>query len=166
MPLKPWREVAVPHDDVLTGTFQQAEFAADLARVHAGTATEDVLPAIRERLQQSCATGVFGGVHVFTPSSDVPDDWSLRLVVLPPEAPFSRRKPASGSPRRTPSSNAGGSNHATSRIAYSSWPPSMTPWRASKTRCAPYWRGSPLSRITATPRLCWITSWPVTPRRR
>lgn len=53
---------------------------------------EEVLPAIRERLQQSCATGVFGGVHVFTPSSDVPDDWSLRLVVLPPETPFSRQE--------------------------------------------------------------------------
>ena len=33
MALKPWREVAVPHEDVLKGTFQQAEFAADLSRV-------------------------------------------------------------------------------------------------------------------------------------
>jgi predicted AAA+ superfamily ATPase len=39
--LKPWREVAVPHDDVLRGTFQQAEFAADLSRVHAGNATAE-----------------------------------------------------------------------------------------------------------------------------
>ncbi len=39
MALKPWREVAVPHEDVLRGTFQQAEFAADLSRVHAGTAS-------------------------------------------------------------------------------------------------------------------------------
>ena len=39
MNLKPWREVAVPHEDVLKGTFQQAEFAADLSRVHEGTAT-------------------------------------------------------------------------------------------------------------------------------
>jgi predicted AAA+ superfamily ATPase len=54
--------------------------------------TDDVVPAIRERLQQSCTTGVFGGIHVFTPSSDVPDDWSLRLVVLPPDAPFSRQE--------------------------------------------------------------------------
>ncbi len=30
MALKPWREIAVPHEDVLKGTFQQAEFAADL----------------------------------------------------------------------------------------------------------------------------------------
>src|SRR5215831_19206665 len=39
--LKPWREIAVPHEDVLKGTFQQAEFAADLARVHARTATDE-----------------------------------------------------------------------------------------------------------------------------
>lgn len=39
--LKPWREVAVPHPDVLSGNFQQAEFAAHLYRVHEGTATID-----------------------------------------------------------------------------------------------------------------------------
>ena len=39
--LKPWREVAEPHQDVLKGSFQQAEFAADLARVHEGTATPE-----------------------------------------------------------------------------------------------------------------------------
>ena len=41
MSLKPWREVAVPHEDVLKGTFQQAEFAADLSRVHDGTASAE-----------------------------------------------------------------------------------------------------------------------------
>ena len=41
MTLKPWREIAVPHEDVLKGTFQQAEFAADLSRVHDGTATPE-----------------------------------------------------------------------------------------------------------------------------
>lgn len=41
MTLKPWREIAVPHEDVLKGTFQQAEFAADLSRVHAGKATPE-----------------------------------------------------------------------------------------------------------------------------
>ena len=39
--LKPWREIAVPHEDVLKGTFQQAEFAADLSRVHAQSATPE-----------------------------------------------------------------------------------------------------------------------------
>jgi hypothetical protein len=32
--LLPWREVVEPHQDVATGEFQQAEFAADLAKVH------------------------------------------------------------------------------------------------------------------------------------
>ncbi|MDB5306879.1 MAG: hypothetical protein JWO38_1081 [Gemmataceae bacterium] len=36
--MKPWREVAVPHADVLKGTFQQAEFAADITAVHTGQA--------------------------------------------------------------------------------------------------------------------------------
>jgi len=41
MSLKPWREIAVPHEDVLKGTFQQAEFAADITRVHDGSATPE-----------------------------------------------------------------------------------------------------------------------------
>lgn len=32
--LKPWREVVVPHPDVASGKYQQAEFAADLWQVH------------------------------------------------------------------------------------------------------------------------------------
>ena len=51
---------------------------------------EDVFPAVRERLQRSFASNVFGGTHVFTASGDVPDDWQLRLVVLPPDAAFSK----------------------------------------------------------------------------
>ncbi|QNB06826.1 ATP-binding protein [Herbaspirillum frisingense] len=51
---------------------------------------EDVFPAIRDRVQKTFASGVFGGIHIFTSSSDVPDDWQLRLVVLPPDAAFSR----------------------------------------------------------------------------
>jgi len=39
--MKPWRENAVPHTDVLEGTFQQSEFAADLAAVQAGKATRE-----------------------------------------------------------------------------------------------------------------------------
>ena len=37
--MKPWREVAVPHQDVLEGTFQQSEFAADITAVATGKAT-------------------------------------------------------------------------------------------------------------------------------
>src|SRR5712671_1900974 len=40
-PMKPWREVAVPHPDVLEGTFQQSEFAADITAVHTGKATRE-----------------------------------------------------------------------------------------------------------------------------
>jgi predicted AAA+ superfamily ATPase len=39
MSLKPWREIIVPHPDVLNGTFQQSEFAADLTAVRTGKAT-------------------------------------------------------------------------------------------------------------------------------
>ena len=51
---------------------------------------EDVFPALRERVQKSLVTGLFGGIHVFTASGDIPDDWQLRLVVLPPDAAFIR----------------------------------------------------------------------------
>ena len=34
--LKPWRDVVQPHDDVATGNFTQAQFAADLSKVHKG----------------------------------------------------------------------------------------------------------------------------------
>lgn len=51
---------------------------------------EDVVPLIRERMQKSFASSLFGGIHVFTPSSDVPDDVQLRLVVLLPDTAFSR----------------------------------------------------------------------------
>jgi len=36
--LKPWREVVQPHPDVASGRYIQAEFAADLSQVIAGTA--------------------------------------------------------------------------------------------------------------------------------
>jgi predicted AAA+ superfamily ATPase len=51
---------------------------------------EEVFPFIRDRMHKTFASGVFGGIHIFTASSDVPDDWHLRLVILPPDAAFSR----------------------------------------------------------------------------
>ena len=41
MSLKPWREIARPHKDVLAGTFKQSEFAADISQVASGTAAEE-----------------------------------------------------------------------------------------------------------------------------
>jgi predicted AAA+ superfamily ATPase len=39
--LKPWREIVMPHPDVASGRYQQAEFAADLSQVHRGEATPE-----------------------------------------------------------------------------------------------------------------------------
>src|SRR5450755_3018783 len=44
--MKPWREIAVPHRDVLEGTFQQSEFAADITAVHSGKATKEYQDAV------------------------------------------------------------------------------------------------------------------------
>lgn len=39
--MKAWREIIVPHPDVLQGTFLQSEFAADITAVHTGKATSE-----------------------------------------------------------------------------------------------------------------------------
>ncbi len=39
--LKPWRDVVMPHEDVASGRYQQAEFAADLWQVHMGEGTDE-----------------------------------------------------------------------------------------------------------------------------
>ena len=44
--MKPWREITVPHKDVLEGTFQQSEFAADITAVHTGKASREYQDAI------------------------------------------------------------------------------------------------------------------------
>jgi len=36
--MKPWREAAIPHKDVLEGTFLQSAFAADITAVRTGKA--------------------------------------------------------------------------------------------------------------------------------
>ncbi len=47
MSLKPWREIAIPHKDVLEGTFKQSEFAADITQVANGTATAEYQDAVK-----------------------------------------------------------------------------------------------------------------------
>ena len=39
--LKSWRDVVMPHEDVASGRYQQAEFAADLWQVHLGEGTDE-----------------------------------------------------------------------------------------------------------------------------
>ena len=45
--MKPWRTVAKPHADVLTGTLKQSEFAADLSRVAEGSASKEYQDAVQ-----------------------------------------------------------------------------------------------------------------------
>ena len=44
--MKPWREIAIPHKDVLEGTFQQSEFAADITAVNTGKAGREYQDAV------------------------------------------------------------------------------------------------------------------------
>lgn len=41
MSVRPWREIAQPHEDVLEGTFKQSEFAADITQVASGKASPE-----------------------------------------------------------------------------------------------------------------------------
>src|SRR5439155_21318658 len=86
---------------------------------------DDVFPAIRERLQKSVVTGMFGGVHVFTPSGDIPDDWSLRLVVLPPDSPFSRQEERLWRPTTESVLSNGGDNRGKNRTGRFFWGTNM-----------------------------------------
>ena len=59
---------------------------------------EQLIPLIKERVRQLFGTRhCFSGVHIFTPSGDVPDDYGTgpRLVVLPPDiqATYSKADP-------------------------------------------------------------------------
>lgn len=51
---------------------------------------EDVIPVIKDHLQRVISNGAFDSVHVFTRSEDIPDDYHLRLVVLPPDVYYLR----------------------------------------------------------------------------
>jgi predicted AAA+ superfamily ATPase len=56
---------------------------------------DDIEPLLRERVQRVFGKEhVFDGIHVFTPSADIPDDYGTgpRLVVLPPAAPYRKGK--------------------------------------------------------------------------
>ncbi len=58
--LRPWREVLKPHDDVATGNFQAAEFAADLYKV---AATEDAGKDYAEPVQFFARTYLTEGLR-------------------------------------------------------------------------------------------------------
>jgi predicted AAA+ superfamily ATPase len=68
--LKPWREVVMPHDDVASGRYQQAEFAADLWQVHLGQGTDEYRDPVeffrRTYLTESLKGMLIGAVRRLT----------------------------------------------------------------------------------------------------
>ncbi|MER2604178.1 MAG: Swt1 family HEPN domain-containing protein, partial [Candidatus Competibacter phosphatis] len=68
--LKPWREVVMPHDDVASGRYQQAEFAADLWQVHLGQGTDEYRDPVeffrRTYLTESLKAMLIGAVRRLT----------------------------------------------------------------------------------------------------
>ena len=65
--LKPWREVVTPHQDVASGGYQQAEFAADLWQVHLGEGADEYRDPVeffrRTYLTESLKSMLAGGVQ-------------------------------------------------------------------------------------------------------
>ncbi|MCG3168781.1 MAG: hypothetical protein CALGDGBN_00288 [Pseudomonadales bacterium] len=68
--LKPWREVVTPHEDVASGRYQQAEFAADLWQVHLGEGTVEYRDPVeffrRTYLTESLKDMLIGAVRRLT----------------------------------------------------------------------------------------------------
>jgi predicted AAA+ superfamily ATPase len=68
--LKPWREVVTPHEDVASGRYQQAEFAADLWQVHLGEGMPEYKDPVeffrRTYLTQSLKDMLVGAVRRLT----------------------------------------------------------------------------------------------------
>lgn len=68
--LKPWREVVTPHEDVASGRYQQAEFAADLWQVHLGQGTDEYRKPVeffrRTYLTESLKEMLIGAVRRLT----------------------------------------------------------------------------------------------------
>jgi len=68
--LKPWREVVMPHEDVASGRYQQAEFAADLWQVHLGEGTPEYRDPVeffrRTYLTESLKDMLVGAVRRLT----------------------------------------------------------------------------------------------------
>jgi predicted AAA+ superfamily ATPase len=68
--LKPWREVVMPHEDVASGRYQQAEFAADLWQVHLGEGTDEYRNPVeffrRTYLTESLKEMLIGAVRRLT----------------------------------------------------------------------------------------------------
>ena len=51
---------------------------------------DEVVAEIKSALGRVLLPGIFEGLHIFSQAADVPDEWGLRLVVLPPDAAYGR----------------------------------------------------------------------------
>ena len=65
--MKPWREIVTPHQDVASGRYQQAEFAADLWQVHLGEGSDEYRDPVeffrRTYLTESLKGLLVGAIH-------------------------------------------------------------------------------------------------------
>ena len=74
--LKPWREVVTPHQDVASGQYQQAEFAADLWQIYLNEGTDEYRDPVeffrRTYLTDSLRRLLTGGVQRLSGSGGDP----------------------------------------------------------------------------------------------
>lgn len=75
--LKPWREVAVPHEDVSNGTFSSSEFAADLWEVHKAVTG---IPGARVSKEYGDPRTFFGRTYITTGLGNLIRATSRRLA--------------------------------------------------------------------------------------
>ena len=65
--MKPWRQVAEPHEDVASGRYQQAEFAADLWQVYRGEGASEYVDPVeffrRTYLTEALREMLVGGIR-------------------------------------------------------------------------------------------------------
>ena len=54
---------------------------------------QDVQDAIRQAFSRLMGSHSLDAVHIFVPSADIPDEWGLRLVILPPDQSWARSGP-------------------------------------------------------------------------
>ncbi len=119
--LKPWREVVTPHDDVASGRYQQAEFAADLWQVHLGEGTDEYRDPVeffrRTYLTESLKEMLVGAVRRLDgrgrrPGGAVADQLRRRQDALDAGAvsPVFRHRADANWPASTPSCRQSGAS--------------------------------------------------------
>lgn len=59
-----------------------------------GIKADELTETLKARLSHILGSGsLFAGKHIFTPSSDIPDDFGLRLVILPSRMAYTKQNP-------------------------------------------------------------------------